>query len=104
MREAELLNEFMFTYEFIVKNFNIYVSKSLLHGSYVKLQILYLDSIFNFQNLINAAPCLQGCHGDLTSKESQILLAEFSLRHSKSALSIAHEYAKRKAVMCTPKL
>ncbi|XP_050269413.1 uncharacterized protein LOC126713642 isoform X2 [Quercus robur] len=45
-----------------------------------------------------------GCHGDLTSKESQILLAEFSLRHSKSALSIAHEYAKRKAVMCTPKL
>ncbi|KAK7843747.1 trna (guanosine(18)-2'-o)-methyltransferase [Quercus suber] len=45
-----------------------------------------------------------GCHGDLTSKESQILLAEFSLRHSKSALSIAHEYAKRKAVMCAPKL
>ncbi|XP_030952263.1 uncharacterized protein LOC115975568 [Quercus lobata] len=45
-----------------------------------------------------------GCHGDLTSKESQILLAEFSLRHSKSALSIAREYAKRKAVMCTPKL
>ncbi|KAM4131308.1 hypothetical protein ACJW30_01G167100 [Castanea mollissima] len=45
-----------------------------------------------------------GCHGDLTSKESQILLAEFSLRHSKSALSIAHEYAKRKAAMCTPKL
>ncbi|KAK4601739.1 hypothetical protein RGQ29_011037 [Quercus rubra] len=39
-----------------------------------------------------------GCHGDLTSKESQILLAEFSLRHSKSALSIAHEYAKRKAL------
>ncbi|XP_058070187.1 uncharacterized protein LOC131219194 [Magnolia sinica] len=37
-----------------------------------------------------------GSHGDLTLEESQILLAEFSLRHSKSAISIAHEYAKRK--------
>ncbi|GMH30217.1 hypothetical protein Nepgr_032060 [Nepenthes gracilis] len=37
-----------------------------------------------------------GSHGDLTPEESQILLAEFSLRHSKSAISIAHEYAKRK--------
>ncbi|GMY13782.1 trna (guanosine(18)-2'-o)-methyltransferase [Fagus crenata] len=45
-----------------------------------------------------------GYHGDLTSEESQILLAEFSLRHSKSAISIAHEYAKRKSVMLTPKL
>ncbi|GAV65722.1 SpoU_methylase domain-containing protein [Cephalotus follicularis] len=32
-----------------------------------------------------------GCHGDLTMEESQILLAEFSLRHSKSAISVAHE-------------
>ncbi|KAL5987273.1 hypothetical protein ACLOJK_038435 [Asimina triloba] len=37
-----------------------------------------------------------GCHGDLTSEESQILLAELSLRHSKTAVRIAHEYAKRK--------
>ncbi|KAF7820501.1 tRNA (guanosine(18)-2'-O)-methyltransferase-like [Senna tora] len=37
-----------------------------------------------------------GCHGDLTLEESQILLAEFSLRHSKSAVSIVHDYAKRK--------
>ncbi|KAL6961241.1 hypothetical protein U1Q18_039005 [Sarracenia purpurea var. burkii] len=45
-----------------------------------------------------------GCHGDLTLKECQILLAEFSLRHSKSAISIAHEYAKRKPVRPLPKL
>ncbi|KAL5741335.1 hypothetical protein ACOSP7_028067 [Xanthoceras sorbifolium] len=45
-----------------------------------------------------------GSHGDLTSEEKQILSAEFSLRHSKSAISIAHEYAKRKAAMLMPKL
>ncbi|KAK9272702.1 hypothetical protein L1049_003079 [Liquidambar formosana] len=45
-----------------------------------------------------------GCHGDMTLEESQILLAEFSLRHSKSAISIAHEYAKRKAAKPMPKL
>uniref|UniRef100_A0A5B7BTD9 tRNA/rRNA methyltransferase SpoU type domain-containing protein n=1 Tax=Davidia involucrata TaxID=16924 RepID=A0A5B7BTD9_DAVIN len=45
-----------------------------------------------------------GCHGDLTLEESQILLAEFSLRHSKSAISIAHEYAKRKAAKPISKL
>ncbi|XP_022144552.1 uncharacterized protein LOC111014206 [Momordica charantia] len=37
-----------------------------------------------------------GCHGDLSSQERQILLAEFSLRHSKNAISVANEYAKRK--------
>ncbi|KAJ9562101.1 hypothetical protein OSB04_007261 [Centaurea solstitialis] len=37
-----------------------------------------------------------GGHGDLTPEEKQILLAEFSLRHSRSSISIAHEYAKRK--------
>lgn len=37
----------------------------------------------------------QGCHGDLTSDEQQILLAEFSLRHSKNATRVANEYAKR---------
>ncbi|KAK4279413.1 hypothetical protein QN277_011199 [Acacia crassicarpa] len=42
-----------------------------------------------------------GCHGDLTLEESQILLAEFSLRHSKSAISIVHGYAKRKATLLT---
>ncbi|CAK9149144.1 unnamed protein product [Ilex paraguariensis] len=31
--------------------------------------------------------CL-GCHGDLTLEESQTLLEEFSLHHSKSAISI----------------
>ncbi|KAL4582026.1 hypothetical protein LXL04_006563 [Taraxacum kok-saghyz] len=39
-----------------------------------------------------------GSHGDLTLEEKQILLAEFSLRHSRSSVSIAHEYAKRKVV------
>nr|GMC95171.1 TRNA (guanosine(18)-2'-O)-methyltransferase [Ipomoea batatas]GMC99357.1 TRNA (guanosine(18)-2'-O)-methyltransferase [Ipomoea batatas] len=45
-----------------------------------------------------------GCHGDLTLEESQILLAEFSLRHSNTAISIANEYAKRKIDRLTPKL
>ncbi|KAE8697478.1 putative ubiquitin conjugation factor E4-like [Hibiscus syriacus] len=38
-----------------------------------------------------------GCHGDLSDDESQILLAEFLLRHNNSSINIAHEYAKRKA-------
>ncbi|XP_072989956.1 uncharacterized protein [Typha latifolia] len=37
-----------------------------------------------------------GHHGDLMSEESQILLAEFYLRHRESTISIVHEYAKRK--------
>lgn len=37
-----------------------------------------------------------GQHGDLTPEESQILLAEFFLRHKESTISIVHEYAKRK--------
>lgn len=45
-----------------------------------------------------------GCHGDLTTEESQILLAEFSLRHSKSAISIAHEYARRRDATPVSKL
>ncbi|KAL6139806.1 hypothetical protein ACLB2K_058107 [Fragaria x ananassa] len=45
-----------------------------------------------------------GSHGDLTPEENQILLAEFSLRHSKNSISIAHEYAKRKAALLTPRL
>ncbi|PPR80486.1 hypothetical protein GOBAR_AA40235 [Gossypium barbadense] len=40
-----------------------------------------------------------GCHGDLNEDESQILLAEFLLRHNNSSISIANEYAKRKAHM-----
>ncbi|KAG8477289.1 hypothetical protein CXB51_030249 [Gossypium anomalum] len=40
-----------------------------------------------------------GCHGDLNKDESQILLAEFLLRHNNSSISIANEYAKRKAHM-----
>lgn len=52
----------------------------------------------------NVGFSFQGCHGDLTLEEKQILLAEFSLRHSKSAISIAEEYAKRKAAMPMPKL
>ncbi|KAI8534041.1 hypothetical protein RHMOL_Rhmol10G0057800 [Rhododendron molle] len=47
---------------------------------------------------------LQGHHGDLLLEESQILLAEFSLRHSQSAISIVHEYAKRKVPKPLPKL
>lgn len=45
-----------------------------------------------------------GSHGDLTSEERQILLAEFFLRHSKSAISIVYEYAKRNLSDPTPKL
>ncbi|XP_021905185.1 uncharacterized protein LOC110820104 [Carica papaya] len=45
-----------------------------------------------------------GCHGDLTLEERQILRAEFYLRHGKSAISIAHEYAKRKEAMLVSKL
>ncbi|KAK3001224.1 hypothetical protein RJ639_020351 [Escallonia herrerae] len=37
-----------------------------------------------------------GGHCDLTLEERQILLAEFSLRHSKSAIDIAKEFGKRK--------
>ncbi|KAE9605072.1 hypothetical protein Lal_00036692 [Lupinus albus] len=40
-----------------------------------------------------------GRHGDLTEEERQILLAEFSLRHSQSSISIVQDYAKRKAAM-----
>ncbi|XP_050155499.1 uncharacterized protein LOC126629492 isoform X3 [Malus sylvestris] len=40
---------------------------------------------------------VKGSHGDLTFEESQILLTEFSLRHSKGSISIAREYVKRKA-------
>ncbi|KAH1080750.1 hypothetical protein J1N35_020511 [Gossypium stocksii] len=40
-----------------------------------------------------------GCHGDLNEAESQILLAEFLLRHNNSSISIAKEYANRKAHM-----
>ncbi|KMT17305.1 hypothetical protein BVRB_2g039990 isoform B [Beta vulgaris subsp. vulgaris] len=45
-----------------------------------------------------------GSHGDLTSDESQILLAEFFLRHSKSAISTACEYATRKSSSTMSKL
>ncbi|KAL3844630.1 hypothetical protein ACJIZ3_002033 [Penstemon smallii] len=37
-----------------------------------------------------------GSHGDLMQEERQILLAEFYLRHSKSAIKIANEFYKRK--------
>ncbi|XP_004491861.1 uncharacterized protein [Cicer arietinum] len=42
-----------------------------------------------------------GRHGDLTVDERQILLAEFSLRHSNSAISVVEDYAKRKAALLT---
>ncbi|PON65979.1 tRNA/rRNA methyltransferase [Parasponia andersonii] len=45
-----------------------------------------------------------GYHGDLTMEQSRILVAEFSLRHSKSSISIAHEYAKRKAALLAREL
>ncbi|XP_057524770.1 uncharacterized protein LOC130804374 [Amaranthus tricolor] len=45
-----------------------------------------------------------GSHGDLTSNESQILLAEFFLRHSNSAISTVNEYAKRKSLDPVSKL
>lgn len=45
-----------------------------------------------------------GSHGDLTVEERQILLAEFLLRHSKSSISIANEFAKRKIALPTSKL
>ncbi|XP_057436063.1 uncharacterized protein LOC130728573 [Lotus japonicus] len=42
-----------------------------------------------------------GRHGDLTEEERQILLAEFLLRHSKSAINVVEGYAKRKAATLT---
>lgn len=42
-----------------------------------------------------------GRHGDLTVEECQILLAEFSLRHNSSMISIVEDYAKRKAEILT---
>lgn len=45
-----------------------------------------------------------GRHGDLTNEESQILVAEFFLRHRESTLSIVHEYAKRKVASPTSRL
>ncbi|XP_020243838.1 uncharacterized protein LOC109822084 isoform X1 [Asparagus officinalis] len=45
-----------------------------------------------------------GRHGDLTTEESQILLAEFFLRHRESTISIVHEYAKRKSSSPVSKL
>ncbi|KAI4320404.1 hypothetical protein MLD38_033890 [Melastoma candidum] len=45
-----------------------------------------------------------GSHGDLTPEERQILLAEFTLRHSKTSINIAREYAKRKDATPIPKL
>ncbi|CAI8591883.1 unnamed protein product [Vicia faba] len=42
-----------------------------------------------------------GQHGDLTVEERQILLAEFSLRHSNSVISVVEDYAKRKAALLT---
>nr|XP_010936371.1 uncharacterized protein LOC105056010 [Elaeis guineensis] len=44
-----------------------------------------------------------GQHGDLTPEESQILLAEFFLRHREGTISIVHEYAKRKVDKLTSK-
>ncbi|KAJ0243559.1 tRNA/rRNA methyltransferase [Hirschfeldia incana] len=37
-----------------------------------------------------------GSHGDLSAEEKEILMAEFSLRHSRSSLFIASEFAKRR--------
>ncbi|VYS66908.1 unnamed protein product [Arabidopsis thaliana] len=37
-----------------------------------------------------------GSHGDLSEAEKEILMAEFSLRHSRSSICIAYEFAKRK--------
>ncbi|KAL8144458.1 hypothetical protein V2J09_017490 [Rumex salicifolius] len=45
-----------------------------------------------------------GFHGDLTPNESQILLAELSLRHSKTTINIVHEFAKRTPGTPIPKL
>nr|AAR88654.1 rRNA methylase-like protein [Viscum album] len=44
-----------------------------------------------------------GGHGDLTMGERQILLAEFSLRHSNRMISIVHEHAARKPVSPMPR-
>ncbi|KAL3813419.1 hypothetical protein ACJIZ3_014687 [Penstemon smallii] len=45
-----------------------------------------------------------GCHGDLTQEERQILLAEFYLRHSNTAMRIANEYSKKKLATHVSKL
>lgn len=60
--------------------------------------------LFSFIEINYCIYFTQGCHGDLTLEERQILRAEFYLRHGKSAISIAHEYAKRKEAMLVSKL
>ncbi|KAH6830371.1 tRNA/rRNA methyltransferase family protein [Perilla frutescens var. hirtella] len=45
-----------------------------------------------------------GCHGDLTTDERQILLAEFYLRHNKNSTRIANEFSKRKLLSMQSKL
>lgn len=53
-----------------------------------------MDVIYWVGKLINVL--LQGCNADLTSEESQILLAEFYLRSNKSTAEKVIEYAKQK--------
>lgn len=43
-----------------------------------------------------------GSHGDLSEQEKEILMAEFSLRHSRSSLFIASEFAKRRQQQHSP--
>ncbi|XP_020593610.1 uncharacterized protein LOC110033835 [Phalaenopsis equestris] len=44
-----------------------------------------------------------GHHGDLTTEERRILLAEFYLRHRESSMAIVHEYVKRNLGDCLTK-
>lgn len=53
-----------------------------------------MDVIYWVGKLINVL--VQGCNADLTSEESQILLAEFYLRSNKSTAEKVIEYAKQK--------
>ncbi|MQL74121.1 hypothetical protein Taro_006464, partial [Colocasia esculenta] len=45
-----------------------------------------------------------GCHGDLTSRERDILLAEFFLRHRETSVGIVEEYARQKVNKTISKL
>ncbi|CAM8979663.1 unnamed protein product [Rhodiola kirilowii] len=77
----------------MVESFNVSVASALImhHALFDRTSRL-------IQKLTSSVFNMQGCHGDLTPLQQQVLLAEFSLRHSNNAVSIVHEHTRRKKV------
>lgn len=67
-------------------------------GSILTSNVIWSNSklIVHYSEMSNDLFFVKGCHGDLTSEERHILLAEFTLCHKKSAISVVNEFAKRK--------